>query len=289
MIKKTAALLLTLMLLLALVPAQASNFYLIPDSNTRYLTEEELWEWQYDALAYCLNEIFARHGFTFDTDGRFYPWFNRMTWYRAEPKLTKSACYDRLSKLEWDNEVLIKKVRADMRALGTRNEGGKTLPSIEPDLLNIPNIFEEYLFTPNQRIPVYSGPGTYYLRGANGKAMTSTNGTVYVGGVENGWVLLLYRTNKGAARMGYGPADSIKDTVYASLPPIQPQASRISYGCPITDDPVSAGAPLAYLNAGDTVTYLFPLYNDRNWAYVEAQTANGLLRGCVPLDAIAPL
>lgn len=288
MIKKTAALLLTLMLL-ALAPAQASNFYLIPDSNTRYLTEEELWEWQYDALAYCLNEIFARHGFTFDADGRFYPWFNRMTWYRAEPKLTKSACYDRLSKLEWDNEVLIKKVRADMRALGTRNEGGKTLPSIEPDLLNIPNIFEEYLFTPNQRIPVYSGPGTYYLRGANGKAMTSTNGTVYVGGVENGWVLLLYRTNKGAARMGYGPAESIKDTVYASMPPIQPQAARISYGCPITDDPVSAGAPLAYLNAGDTVTYLFPLYNDRNWAYVEAQTANGLLRGCVPLDAISPL
>lgn len=289
MLKKTAALLLAALMLLALAPAQASNFYLIPDSDSRRLTEAELWEWQYDALAYCLNEIFARHGFTFNSDGHFYSWFNRMSWYKAEPKLTKSACYDRLSKLEWDNEALIKKVRSDMRAMGTTNEGGKTLPGIEPDLLNIPNIFEEYLFTPGQRIPVYSGPGTHYVRGANGKAMTSTNGTVYVGGVENGWVLLLYRTNKGGARVGYGPADEIKDAVYATLPSAQPTAARMAYGCPITDDPVTAGTQLAYLNAGQNVTHLFTMYNNRNWAYVEADTSVGLVRGCVPLDAISPL
>lgn len=287
--KRCAAVLLALVLLLPLTPARAANLYLIPDSDTRRLTEEELWEWQYDALAYCLNEIFARHGFTFDTDGRFYPWFSRMTWYKAQPKLTKSDCYDRLSKVEWDNESLIKQVRADMRAMGTTNEGGKTLPGIEPDLLNIPDIFEEYLFTPGQRIPVYSGPGTHYVRAANGKALTSTNGTVYVGGVENGWVLLLYRTNKGGARMGYGQASGIVDAVYASQPAAQPQAVRLSYACPLTDDPVTAGGPLAYLNAGDTVTYLFPLFNSRSWAYVEVATPAGPARGCVPLDAISPL
>ena len=42
--------------------ASASNFYLIEDSNTRLLTRDELWEWQYDALGYVFNEIFARHG-----------------------------------------------------------------------------------------------------------------------------------------------------------------------------------------------------------------------------------
>ena len=39
-----------------------NNFYIVDDSDSRYLTRDELWEWQYDALGYIYNEIFARHG-----------------------------------------------------------------------------------------------------------------------------------------------------------------------------------------------------------------------------------
>ena len=286
MLKRCLALLLTVLVCLPMLPAQAANIYLIPDSNKRELTEAELWEWQYDALSFVLNEIFARHGFTFDPDGRHHRWFNSQSWYRMNPTLTRAQCYDRLSPLEWRNEVLVKQVRQQMRDMGTKNLGGKTLPELEPDLLNIPDIFEEYLFTPKQRIDVYTGPGTQYVRGANGKAMVSTNGTVYVAGVENGWVLLLYRTNKGAARMGYGLASSIKDTVYARLPTVSYARAHITRPCSITDDPVSAGSPLAKLQAGHSVTYLMPLNNSHSWAFVEAQTEIGLVRGCVPSDCV---
>jgi len=286
--KRLLALMVLCALLLGLgpAPARAANLYIIPDSDTRLLTEAELWAWQYDALAYILNEIFARHGFPFDPDGRFAPWFNSQSWYRMNPRLTKAECYNRLSNLEWKNEQLVKQVRQQMRDQGTKNPGGKTLPGLDPDLLNIPWPFEEYLFTPNQRLPVYSGPGTHYLRGAKGKAVTSTNGTVYVGGTENGWVLVLYRTNNGAARVGYAEASGIKDTVYGTFPAYVPTPAIITQDCPITDDPVGAGAPLAQLREGHPVMYLFPMSNNSVWAYVEANTDQGLLRGCVPLNSI---
>lgn len=268
------------------LPARAANFYIIPDSNSRYLTEGELWEWQYDALKYILNEIFARHGYPFDPDDRFASWFGSQSWYRVNPQLTKSECYERMSPLEWQNERLVKRVIQQMLDQGTRNPNGKTLPRMEPDLLNIPMPFEEYLFTPGQRLKVYTGPGTHYVRGAKGKAMTSTNGSVYVGGQENGWVLVLYRTNKGAARVGYTPDSGIKDTVYTDVEAREPRAATITRDCAITDDPVGAGEPLARLRAGDQVTYLFGMYNARDWAYVEARTFAGLLRGCVPNDCV---
>ena len=61
--KLTAFLCATLLFVSALSAASASNFYLIADSDTRELTRDELWEWQYEALGYILNEIFARHGY----------------------------------------------------------------------------------------------------------------------------------------------------------------------------------------------------------------------------------
>lgn len=278
---------LTVLLGLFLPAAEAANVYLIPDSDTRLLTEEELWQWRYDALGYALNEIFARHGFPFDPGGSYDKWFSRQTWYRTREKATKSQCYDRLTPVEWENEMLIKQVRQDMRAAGTLNEEGKTLPGLEPDLFNIPNIFEEYLFTPGQRLAVYTGPGYHYLRGTNGKALTSTNGTVYVAGMENGWILLLYRTDKGAARMGYAEAAGIKDAVYARLPALQMYSVTANADCYLTDDPVTGLGDKYPIHAGQQLTYLFPMYNDRGWAYVEAAVNGAQVRGCVPLECVS--
>lgn len=266
--------------------AGANNIYLIPDSDSRELTEAELWEWQYDALGFIFNEIFARHGFTFDPGGRYDRWFSRQGWYKANPKVTNQVCYSRLSNLEWRNERLVKDVRAAMRAMGTKNLSGKTLPDLEPDLYNIPDQFDEYLFQPNQRLPVYSGPGEGYVRGAKGKAVVSTNGTVYVAGWEQGWLLVLYRTNAGAARMGYVSAASIKGEVYADQLMISRTPATLTRACALSDDPVT-GSPLAQLPAGAAVTFLFPVTNSGFWAYVEAQTPMGPARGCVPMDAVS--
>ena len=51
--------------------ASADRMYLIPDSNTRYLTEDELWQWDYESLGYIYNEIFARHGYVFTSGGKY--------------------------------------------------------------------------------------------------------------------------------------------------------------------------------------------------------------------------
>ena len=77
------ALLAGLVMLLGSLPvaAGADALYIIPDSNTRKLTREEVWQYQYDTLLYAFNEIYARHGYKFETGSRCYNWFTQMPWY----------------------------------------------------------------------------------------------------------------------------------------------------------------------------------------------------------------
>lgn len=77
---------LSLLVCLCLLPActLADRAYLIPDSNTRYLTETELWEWDYESLGYILNEIFARNGYNFIPGEKYDYYFRCMPWYTAQ-------------------------------------------------------------------------------------------------------------------------------------------------------------------------------------------------------------
>ena len=80
---KATALMLALMLCILSMPlmaASADSMYIIPDSDKRALTYAELWDYQYDTLMY---EIYARHGYKFNTGSRCYNWFNQMPWYHA--------------------------------------------------------------------------------------------------------------------------------------------------------------------------------------------------------------
>ncbi|NLM85726.1 MAG: YARHG domain-containing protein [Clostridiales bacterium] len=74
---KTKRMVLAIILALALLPvlASASNFYLFPDSNKRLLTYEEVAAWQYDALGYAFNELFARYGRPFDPGSKYDNYF----------------------------------------------------------------------------------------------------------------------------------------------------------------------------------------------------------------------
>ena len=63
--KKLLAIGLSLLCLFACASALADRAYLMP-SDSRALTEAELWEWDRESLSFMFNEIFARHGFTFD-------------------------------------------------------------------------------------------------------------------------------------------------------------------------------------------------------------------------------
>ena len=81
--KKLMSLLMALMLTVSAVifvqtSVQAESMYIIADSDKRELTREELWGYKYDTLLYAFNEIYARHGYKFETGSRCYNWFIQM-------------------------------------------------------------------------------------------------------------------------------------------------------------------------------------------------------------------
>lgn len=56
--------------------------YIFPDSDSRYLTEDELIDLDSDALKLARNEIFARHGYIFKDKG-LQEYFDSTTWYKG--------------------------------------------------------------------------------------------------------------------------------------------------------------------------------------------------------------
>lgn len=278
---------LALALVLAVLPGQslAVSLYLIPDSNTRHLTEDELWTWDYESLGYILNEIFARHGYNFIPGEKYDNYFRSMDWYKPNVNANnQQACYPQLTKTEWDNEALVKQVRAQMRATENWNEEtGKSvwdyLHAAEDTLQG----FELLAAAPGQRLAVYSAPDAASWRGANGKAMVNTDGSVFAAGWESGWLLVMYETNNGSIRVGYvdgsamqGAASNDKQLTFAYQP------ATVTQNCQLTDDPGRQYATIRTLNAGEQVTYLTTYINKEGWDYVETTCEGKRVRGFLP-------
>lgn len=62
-------------------PTQPGDYY-FPDSNSRYLTDEELQNYSSSDLELAKNEIYARHGRQFVTQ-RIADYFNSKSWYQG--------------------------------------------------------------------------------------------------------------------------------------------------------------------------------------------------------------
>lgn len=128
--KKLIALALALITLaLCAAPALADYtydpYYIIPDSNIRKLTEDELWGFTRETLRYIRNELLARHGYAFSND-KFYDYFNAKPWYIAGGYNEDS----KLTALEWDNITLVKKVEKAMDNKKTENLDGTDIQEI---------------------------------------------------------------------------------------------------------------------------------------------------------------
>ena len=273
--------------LLPLTGAAAAQMYIIPDSNTRELTYAELWDYQYDTLLYAFNEIYARHGYKFETGSRCYNWFTLMPWYHpnaSESSTNHHETYSQCSKIENKNVDLIKKVRADMRAQKTTNPKGKGMPTPPAQNVNKPRGFEYVDLKAGQKLAVYSAPSANAYRAANGKATCSTNDQVFALGWDNGWMLMLYDANhSGQYRVGYVDGSKIKGN--------RPTLSQLVWDgstCDIletvsvTDDPAQTGRALTTLPAGTRVTYLTTMYNDQSWDYIETTIEGQVARGFIP-------
>ncbi len=99
--------------------------YIIPDSDSRQLTEEELWAYSRETLRYIRNELLARHGYNFG-DNKFGRYFKTKSWYSAGNDNDNLA----LSGLEWQNVNLVRKVEGYMDQLKTENTSGLDISTI---------------------------------------------------------------------------------------------------------------------------------------------------------------
>ena len=269
--KKWIIIIFIIILLPSIALAGGSRKYIIPDSDTRILNEAELWEWDYESLGYILNEIFARHGYNFIAGEKYDAYFSRLSWYVPNADSDNArACYPKLSSLEWDNERLIKEVMEDMRTMGLSNQEGKNYREyISFDSIVALLGFEVKNLKTGQMLSVYSAPSTSSYRGANGKAVVSTNGDVYVAGWDQGWLLLMYETNNGAVRVGYVNGIDIQGSVNAPNMSFSYITITLSKSATLTDDPVTGSSNLASLKANQQVTYLATFYSQSTWLYVE--------------------
>ena len=295
MMKKLIALCLMIaMMLPCMLPAAAvaESMYIIADSNTRALTREELWRYQYDTLMYAFNEIYARHGYKFDTGSRCYNWFIQMPWYQPNANETSQnhdASLNQCSKLEWNNANLIKEVRKGMKALGTTNPQGKGLPKLPAAMVNKPRGFEYVKLQAGQTLPVYSAPSKSAYRANNGKAAVSTNGAVYALGWDGNWMLMLYEANlAGQYRVGYINRDAIKGAKPA-LDTLAWDGSlcTVLADTSMTDDPALTGNALTRLRAGTKVIFLTSMFNNSEWYYIETTINGKIARGFVPAGTLS--
>ena len=275
--KRILALILVLMLLPA--AALAERMYILPDSDKRPLTWDEVAEWDYESLGYAFNEIFARHGYDFIPGGEYEYYFETRPWYRANGSYNnRRDCYSRLTRVEWDNYELIKEVRAAKK----NNDWGRSIWDDFSTGFETLQGFEYIELRANQSLPVYSAPDASSWRGANGKASVSTNGTIYAAGWESGWLLLMYETNNGSVRVGYVKAGSIRGGVpmddYLTF---SYAGASVTSACTLTDDPARTGTAIATLQPGARVTWLTRFYNNTAWDYVETTVGGKTVRGFI--------
>ena len=153
-------------LLLSIGIASAELNYILPDSNSRELTWDEVARWDYETLGYAFNEIFARHGYVFHPGEKYDNYFSCQPWYTPNRDTNNQrAVYPYLNATEWANYELIKEVRSYKAENGDSGESMWTYFSGGFDTLGG---FDYVQLRTGQNLPVYSAPSRNSWRGANG-------------------------------------------------------------------------------------------------------------------------
>ncbi|WP_419743125.1 YARHG domain-containing protein [Paraclostridium dentum] len=83
------------------------SYYIIPDSSSRYLTKEELYQYDKSSLGFIKNEIFARHGYVFKNED-YRNYFTSMPWYLPDSRF--KGTLKELNPVEKHNVELIQSI-----------------------------------------------------------------------------------------------------------------------------------------------------------------------------------
>ena len=145
--------------------------------------------------------------------------------------------------------------------------------------INFPNTLE---------CKVYTGPGTEYVRAANGKAEFISQSFKYAG-LDGDWMFVRCQVKGGSIRYGYiyvgGYRQTVQDVPPLSFANVQVTAvRRTGIWDSLMDDNLG---PVCYIDKGTRVTHLCDFAIDgMTLAYVETYRNNQPVRGFVYPDSI---
>ena len=129
-------------------------------------------------------------------------------------------------------------------------------------------------FPANKRYAVYSGPNEESIRGANKKAVVSTNDWIQVFGVEGDWALVHYGIGKNHYRFGYIKRSALPNVWEYPELRWRNVRCKVQESVIVTDDPLFSQAELTRLEPDTEITWLGVL---GDWAYIEGQNFRGFI------------
>ena len=94
--------------------------YIFPDSDTRYLSEDEVRQLDAGKLAIARNEIFARHGYIFK-DENYKEYFESTSWYEGIIEADQFHSDSIFNDFEKKNVELIKQIEDEMNGVEQGN------------------------------------------------------------------------------------------------------------------------------------------------------------------------
>ena len=86
-----------------------SSDYIFPNSDSEYLTRSEVEELSQKDNRLAINEIYARHGYTYETED-LKEYFESKDWYESDPDINQST---------WNDNMLNDYERANINLLAT--------------------------------------------------------------------------------------------------------------------------------------------------------------------------
>lgn len=140
---------------------------------------------------------------------------------------------------------------------------------------------ETYRFAPDQKYPVYNGPGKQYQRAGNGKATVGTNGWIQVFGEHDGYLMIQYAISDDRCRIGWITRDALpRDQAVDRLAFSQDGGYTLSQACVLTDDPLCSRSVLCEVPRGVSVEKMAEL--GYAWAYVRVTVDGETWWGFLP-------
>lgn len=103
------------------IDSYMQEVYIFPDSDKKYLSEDEVRSVEADMLAVGRNEIFARHGYIFGED-TYKQYFESMPWYQGTVPADQFHADEVFNDFEKKNVELIKKVEDELAGSARASE-----------------------------------------------------------------------------------------------------------------------------------------------------------------------